>query len=67
MTTAPAAQAPAVARSGNGYSYRSFSYDPGQTYAAPVYQTYLQPLAPSQSRFFRADRKTHGLSWYRQY
>ena len=67
---AQAATAPPVARSGTGYSYRSFSYDTAGAApyvappAAPVYR-YQQPLAPSQSHFFRADRKAHGLSWYR--
>jgi hypothetical protein len=55
-----------TAQSGNGYSYRSFSYDPGQMVRAPAMQS-QSSSAPSQSRFFRADRKMHGLSWYRQY
>src|SRR5689334_1211015 len=66
-----AAPAPAVAgQNPGGYSYRSYSYDtaaPSAVYRAPsppVYQSY-QPLAPSQSHFFRADRKAHSLSWYR--
>jgi len=62
--TVPAPRAPAVAQSGSGSSYRSFSYDSGPTYIAPAPQ-YQPSLAPSQSRFFRADRKVHGLSWYR--
>jgi hypothetical protein len=66
--SAPAAGAPAVAQSGSGSSYRSYSYDSG---TAPAYQVpapYMsrQPArAPSESNFFRADRKMHGLSWYR--
>lgn len=55
--------APAMAQSGNGYSYRSFSYDSSpnvQMQTARPYRT----VAPSESRFFRADRKMHGLSWY---
>src|SRR5262249_4127102 len=67
---APAAPAPAPAvtqRNPAGYTYRSFSYDaaPGTIYVAPGRPTYYQPLEPSQSHFFRADRKSHGLSWYR--
>ena len=65
---ATAAAAPAVAQgNGAGYSYRSFSYDAASApvvYTAPARPTY-QALAPSQSHFFRADRKSHGLSWYR--
>ena len=66
--SAPAAGAPAVAQSGSGSTYRSYSYDSG---TAPAYQVpgpnvYRQPArAPSEANFFRADRKMHGLSWYR--
>jgi|SRR5579872_4616739 len=52
------AQAP-----GAGYTYRSYSYDSGPVYQSPG-PAATQPLAPSQTRFFRADRKAHGLSWY---
>jgi len=65
---ATAAAAPAIAQ-GNvgGYSYRSFSYDaaPAPVVSAAPARPAYRPLDPSQSHFFRADRKAHGLSWYR--
>jgi hypothetical protein len=67
-SNAPAAGAPAVAQSGNGSSYRSYSYDSGTApaYQAPAPYVNRQPSrAPSEANFFRADRKMHGLSWYR--
>ena len=58
--------APVMAQSPSGSSYRSYSYEPVPAYQAPAPSVSSQPvLAPSQSRFFRADRKAHGLSWYR--
>lgn len=64
--SAPVVNSPAMARSGNGATYRSYSYDAGPAYRAAPGYSYSQPtLEPSQSRFFRADRKAHGLSWYR--
>jgi len=72
VTTAPAASAPAVtpapavAQSANGSTYRSYSYNPAPAYQAPAPNVYRQPAQePSQANFFRADRKAHGLSWYR--
>jgi isopentenyl diphosphate isomerase/L-lactate dehydrogenase-like FMN-dependent dehydrogenase len=64
----PAAHAPAVAQSGSGTTYRSYSYDSGTApaYQVPAPNSYRQPARePSQANFFRADRKMHGLSWYR--
>ena len=66
--SAPAAGAPAVAQSRSGSTYRSYSYDSGTapTYQVPAPSVYRQPSrAPSEANFFRADRKMHGLSWYR--
>jgi hypothetical protein len=66
--SAPAAGAPAMAQSGSGSTYRSYAYDSG---TAPAYQVPAPNLsrqpsrAPSEANFFRADRKMHGLSWYR--
>jgi hypothetical protein len=71
VTTAPAAsapapRAPAMAQSGNGSTYRSYSYDSAPAYQAPAPYVSRQPARePSQANFFRADRKMHGLSWYR--
>jgi hypothetical protein len=65
---APAAPGPAMARSGNSSTYRSYSYDSGTApaYQVPAPNVYRQPSrAPSEANFFRADRKMHGLSWYR--
>jgi hypothetical protein len=66
--SAPAAGAPAMAQSGSGSTYRSYSYDPGTApaYQVPAPNVNRQPARePSQANFFRADRKMHGLSWYR--
>jgi hypothetical protein len=64
MTPAPVAVAPStappVASRSTAPSYRCFSYEP-----APAARPYVAPLAPSQSHFFRADRKTHDPLWYR--
>jgi hypothetical protein len=66
VVNAPVAPAPAMAQSGNGSTYRSYSYDSAPAYQAPAPYVYRQPARePSQSNFFRADRKAHGLSWYR--
>jgi hypothetical protein len=66
--SAPAARAPAMAQSGSGTTYRSYSYDSGTApaYQVPAPNVNRQPSrAPSEANFFRADRKMHGLSWYR--
>jgi hypothetical protein len=66
--SAPADRAPAMAQSGSGSTYRSYSYDSGTApaYQVPAPNVYRQPSrAPSEANFFRADRKMHGLSWYR--
>jgi hypothetical protein len=64
VAVAPQAAAPAMARApGGANSYRSYSYDPTPVYRAPAAPVY-RAQAPSESRFFRADRKAHGLSWY---
>jgi hypothetical protein len=66
--SAPAAGAPAMAQSGSGSTYRSYSYDSGTApaYQVPTPNVNRQPSrAPSEANFFRADRKMHGLSWYR--
>ncbi len=73
VTMAPAASAPAtgaaaMAQSGSGSTYRSYSYDSSTApaYQVPAPNVYRQPSrAPSEANFFRADRKMHGLSWYR--
>jgi hypothetical protein len=51
---------PPIASAPGAPAYRSFSYD--STYVPA--QPYAQPLPPSERRFYRADRKAHGLSWY---
>ena len=68
---APVAVAPStnppVASAQRAPAYRSYSYDSapasGGTYVVPA-PSYVQPLPPSERRFYRADRKAHGLSWY---
>jgi hypothetical protein len=67
-TPAPAPAAPAAgAPVASAPTYRSYSYEPapinGGTYSPG--QPYVQPHEPSQAHFYRADRKMHGLSWYR--
>lgn len=70
MTPAPVAVAPStappVASRPAASSYRSFSYEPAPAYGTYVpARPYVAPLAPSQSHFFRADRKMHDPLWYR--
>jgi hypothetical protein len=70
-TPAPVAVAPSrnppIASAPSAPAYRSYSYDSATvnngTYVVPA-QPYAQPLPPSERRFYRADRKAHGLSWY---
>jgi hypothetical protein len=65
VAVAPQAAAPATAQAPRGAnSYRSYSYDSTPVYQAPAAPAY-RSQAPSESNFFRADRKMHGLSWYR--
>jgi len=60
-TNAPIASAPSAP------AYRSYSYDSARVYGGTYVpaRPYVQPLAPSQSHFFRADRKMHDPLWYR--
>ena len=62
---APAAATPAVVAQGN-HSYRSFSYEPGTSTAAPAaVQPYSygvpRSYAPSPPNMFQANRKMFGL------
>jgi len=69
MAPAPSYSAPAAVAPQTGATqvpnsgYRSYSYDPTPVYQAPAAPAYRQ-LPPSERRFYRADRKAHGLSWY---
>ncbi len=66
VASPPPVNSQAVPRTANGSTYRSYSFEPTTVAPAPAPYTYSQPtLAPSQARFFRADRKAHGMSWYR--
>jgi hypothetical protein len=67
---APVAAAPStvppVASRPAAPTYRSYSYEPTPAYRTYVpARPYVAPLAPSQSHFFRADRKMHDPLWYR--
>lgn len=59
----PAAPAIAGAAPGAAYSYRSFSYDPGEAPVYPPPPSAGRRLYPYEPPFFKADHKLLGTSY----